>query len=207
MTERIIAISPAEQYFSMTWQLGTRCNYDCMYCDSQWHDNFSGMLDIETMKQIWHNVVTKTQYLALPYKLSFTGGEPTVNRDFLPFVSWLRSNFNQQLFQVLVTTNGSASLNYYQRMLELVNNISFSVHSEHINEQDFFNTIVHLHNQRGRDRFVHVNIMDEYWNRDRIEIYVDLLNKHSISYSVNTIDYRHQTRSYPIMKGNLNFDI
>lgn len=207
MTERIIAITPADQYFSFTWQLGTRCNYDCMYCDASWHDNHSNMLDLSSMQQIWQNVWNKTSHLNLPYKLSFTGGEVTVNKDFLPFITWLRHNTAWKIFQILATTNGSASVTYYQRMFEVVDNISFSMHSEHINEQDFFSKIIKLHQFIDKQRFLHVNIMNEWWNKDRIKLYADILASNGISYSVNEINYAHQTRTIPIMKGNLNLEI
>jgi hypothetical protein len=45
----------------------------------------------------------------LQYKIAFTGGEVTANKDFLPFLEWLRDNYNKYLSQLLITTNGSAT--------------------------------------------------------------------------------------------------
>ena len=59
---------------------------------------------------------------------------------------------------------------------------------------------------RPRKSF-HVNIMNEYWNRDRIELYRKWLDNHEISYSVNEINYQHKTREYPIMKGKSNLAV
>jgi hypothetical protein len=58
------------------------------------------------------------------------------------------------------------------------------------------------------EKSVHVNIMDEYWNRDRIVSYQAWLQQRGISHSINTIDYTQQTRSIPLLPGikNLNND-
>ena len=78
----------------------------------------------------------KTKHLELPYKISFTGGEVTANRNFLPLVQFIREHYTIQ--QIVVTTNGSASTNYYLRLAELVEAISFSTHSEFWDEDKFF---------------------------------------------------------------------
>ena len=58
-----------------------------------------------------------------------------------------------------------------------------------------------------KEKFIHVEIMDEFWNQDRIPAYVEILKHHHISYNINQIGYETQTRSYPIMKGKQNLDI
>jgi organic radical activating enzyme len=207
MENKIIQVTPTEEYFSVNWQLGIRCNYDCMYCSPQWHDNSSKHHSLETMQQAWQRVYEKTQYLNLPYKISFVGGELTTNKYFLPFVTWLRENYNNRLFKLMVTTNGSATFKYYGKMFEAIDNIAFSVHTEHINEKKFFDMIIQLKQTIGSSRFIQVAIMDEFWNRDRIPLYKELLDRHGISYTINRIDYNYQTRTIPIMQGHLNLEV
>lgn len=207
MSDRIIKIKPTEEYFSVDWQISIRCNYDCMYCSPEWHNNSSPHHTLETMQTVWKNIFSKTEHLNLPYKISFTGGELTTNKDFLPFVIWLRENYNQKLFKVMLTTNGSASYRYYYEMFKNIDNISFSVHSEHIDENKFFNKVTRLHQSIPKDKFIQVAIMNEFWNQDRIPNYIRLLEENNVSYTVNQIDYTFQTRTIPIMKGKLNFEI
>jgi molybdenum cofactor biosynthesis enzyme MoaA len=204
---KIISIKPTEEYFSLNWQIDIRCNYDCMYCSPKWHDNSSRVKSMEELQNVWLNVFDKTKNLNLPYKISFTGGELTANKNFLPFVTWLKNNYSKYLFKVLVTTNGSASTGYYQKMFEAVDNISFSLHSEHIDEQKFFNKLIQLRKKLLPNNFIHVDIMNEFWNQARIPHYIQLLESNNISYSVNEIDYNYQTRAIPIMRGNLNLEI
>jgi hypothetical protein len=54
---------------------------------------------------------------------------------------------------------------------------------------------------------VHVNIMNEHWNQDRIELYKKCLNQHNISYTVNQIDYTTATRTYTLDQGVKNLAI
>lgn len=204
---RIIEVRPTEEYFSINWQLAIRCNYDCMYCAPIWHNDHGRHHDLDTMKQAWKNIFDKTQHQGLKYKISFTGGELTTNKDFLPFVSWMRKNYNDRLFKLMVTTNGSATYKYYLNMYKCIDNITFSVHSEHVNESKFFDMVIQLKNNIGADKFLQVAVMDEFWNQDRIPTYIKLLEQHQISYNVNKIDYSYQTRQVPIFKGKLNLEI
>lgn len=204
---KITSVKPAERYFSITWKITVKCNFDCMYCPHEWHDNHGSNHDLGSLQRAWRSILSKTQKLDLRYKICFTGGEVTTNRHFLPFVIWLRENFDDNIFSLVLTTNGSASIKYYQRLYEYIDNISFSLHSEHVNEQQFFDKILALSKNTRPDRFLHVNIMDEFWNQDRILIYQRLLDAHGISHSVNQINLDLKTRSYPIMKGALNLDV
>jgi uncharacterized radical SAM superfamily Fe-S cluster-containing enzyme len=178
-----------------------------MYCPTSLHDNHSKHVSLDLLKQRWQSIFNKTAHRNLPYKISFTGGEVTVNKSFLPLVRWMRENYQQNIAKILVTSNGSASVNYYTKLYELIDNLSLSFHSEHADEQKFFDLAITLHRNLTSDKHLHVNIMNEVWNQDRINIYQQLLNKHNISNAVNNINYLMQTRPIPIMKGNTNLDI
>ena len=206
-SQKIISIRPSDPIFSVNWNLSRRCNYDCMYCPSRLHDNHSPHLSLNQLQKYWIDIERKTSHSGLKYKISFSGGEPTGNRDFLPFLSWLKQNYGHQIDKILLTTNGSATYRYYQKLFDLVDNVSFSTHSEHINEQKFFDTVIRLRQSITPPKFIHVNIMDEFWNRDRFPHYQKLLTDNDISYNVNEIDYSWQIRNYPIIKGKRNLAI
>ena len=139
----VISVTPVEDVFSITWNISLRCNYDCMYCPSELHDSTSRPHDLETMQQAWENIHKQSSTQGLKYKISFTGGEPTSSRAFMPFLEWLRNTAPCEL-QILLTTNGSATYKYYRQLYNSVDNISFSIHSEHINELKFFDMIINL---------------------------------------------------------------
>jgi MoaA/NifB/PqqE/SkfB family radical SAM enzyme len=207
MLDPIVQVTPVPEYFSLTWMLGSRCNYDCMYCPTELHDSTSRPHDLETMQQAWRNIYNKTQHKNLPYKISFTGGEVTANKNFLPLVEWLRTTY-PDIAMILLTTNGSASQRYYEKLAEVVNSISFSTHSEYIDEQRFFDTVLAVDQLMIRPaKSVHVNIMDEHWNKDRIKLYQAWLTKHNISHSVNQINYTKATRTYILNQGVKNLAV
>ena len=205
MTE-IIKVVPSNPSIGLTWMIGSRCNYDCMYCSPEFHDTTSKHPDLEKLKTVWQNIYAKTRHQALPYKLSFTGGEVTANKSFLPLIEYLKTgNFGVE--QIFITTNGSASINYYTKLAKLVNGISFSTHSEFIDEQEFFNKARALNKLMVRPvRSFHVNIMNEFWNQDRIELYKQWLDHYGISHSINQIDYSKQTRNFQTLKGVYNLE-
>lgn len=203
----IVKVVPTEQYFSLTWKITNRCNYDCMYCPTMWHDQNSESQTLENLQAAWKSLIAKTSVLGLRYKIAFSGGEVTTNKNFLPFVTWLRSNHADRIHSILLTTNGSASTSYYTKLFKAVDNVSFSLHSEHVNEQKFFDTVLSLKQTIGPDKFLHVNIMDEFWNQERISLYTKLLKDNQVSHSVNKINYELQTRTIPIFKGTLDLNV
>ena len=172
-----------------------------MYCPAELHDMTSRPHDLETMQTAWKNIYAKTKHNNLPYKISFTGGEVTANKNFLPLVEWLRSEYHD-IAMILMTTNGTASENYYRKLSNFVDSISFSTHSEFIHEQEFFNKVEAINNIMPRpDKSVHVNIMDEHWNQSRIELYKPWLTARGISHSVNAIDYSQRVRENFLTEG------
>ena len=203
---KIIKVEPIPEYYSIGWMLGSRCNYDCMYCPEEWHDMTSQPHDLDTMKTVWQNIYDKSKDKNLPYKIGFTGGEVTANKNFLPLIRWLRETFDD-VKMILLTTNGSASKNYYLKLANYVESITFSTHSEFMNEKDFFSKVDAINQVMIRPaKSFHVNIMDEYWNQDRIKIYQDWLSQRNISHSTNVINYSHQTRKVIFTKGKQNLE-
>jgi hypothetical protein len=109
---------------------------------------------------------------------------------------------------ILLTTNGSASQQYYKKLSSVVDSISFSTHSEYMDEQRFFDTVLAVDQLMIRPaKSVHVNIMNEHWNQDRIDVYQHWLTKHNIRYTVNEIDYAKATRTYILDQGVKNLAV
>jgi molybdenum cofactor biosynthesis enzyme MoaA len=186
---KIIRVEPTVPVVSMSWMIGSRCNYSCSYCPDDLHDDHSPHPELEKLKLVWQNFHAKTQHIGLPYKISFTGGEVTANKSFLPLIEFLRQN-NYNIQQLIVSTNGSASTAYYLRLANLVNAISFSTHSEFWDEHKFFDTVIAVNKVMVRpEKSCHVNIMDEPWDRQNFARYQALLDQHRISYSINKINF------------------
>ena len=200
---KIIRVEPVENNITLNWMIGARCNYDCMYCPSWFHNTDIPDHSLEEFKTVWSNFYSVTHERNLPYKVLFTGGEVTANKNFLPLIEFLRTQ--PVNMQIMVNTNGSASKRYYQQLGLLVDSITFSTHSEFFDETQFFEKVLLLNQLMTRpEKSVHVNIMDEYWNKDRNELYKQFLEKNQVSYSLNTINYNVKIRDFPLNKGKLN---
>lgn len=206
MGAHVVRVTPIDKYFTITWRLSKRCNNDCMYCPAMWHDDVSKHHTLDELQMYWRDIVAKTKHLGLRYKIAFTGGEATNSKYFVPFVEWLGNEYASEIAQILLTTNGSAPTHHYEKLFKYINNISFSVHSEGIDEQKFFDTIRSLKQSIHSKNHLHVNIMNEFWNVDRIEMYKKLLSDIGVSYSISNVNYDLKTRDYPVFKGRLNLE-
>ena len=205
MTNKIIKIEPVPRVFNITWNLGLRCNFDCMYCPEYLHNLTAVDKTVDELKNLWLSVIDKTQHKKMQYKIAFTGGEVTVNKNFLPFVQWLDQNWSNYISDVGVTTNGSASKHYYETLINIgiIKFISFSVHSEFFNEKKFFEVVISIHSMAKKlNKSIHVNIMNEYWNTENIKRYCDFLAKNNINHSVNEIHYEAKIRDHVLLNKN-----
>ena len=176
-----------------------------MYCPEEFHNNKTRQKTLEELKKIWHDIVQKTENTYNEYQISFTGGEITTNKNFILFIEWIKTQ--TQLTYLYVTSNGSADINYYKTLLTYINGLSLSIHSEHINEKKFFEKAIALHKicfMTKKDFYV--NVMNEFWNQERIPKYEKILSKYHIPFSINEIDYTTKTRENPIIKGKLNLE-
>ena len=176
-----------------------------MYCPPERHQTESDMLPLEKLQEYWIKLYEKTKHLNKPYKISFTGGEVTINKDFIPFLDWLRYNYGDKIAQMGVTTNGSASVTYYLKLFEYINFISFSTHTEHINEEKFFAS-ANACNQYARkhpNKSFMINIMEEFWATEKIKEYKKRCEEYDIDCSISKIEYSYKTRDIPIFKNGI----
>ena len=201
----IVKVEPTESVFTINWFLDLYCNFDCMYCPSYFHSKDKTHKTFDQLVKFWLDILSKTSKKNLKYKISFTGGEVTTNKNFLPFLQWLDTNYGDIIQSMGFTTNGSAPLRYYIKAIKIpsISYISFSTHSEFFNENKFFNTIVLLHKDVIElNKSMHVNIMNEYWNNNEILVYSKYLKNKNIPFSINEIDYSVKIRDFYIENKN-----
>ena len=158
--------------YQVLWDIGRRCNYDCEYCWPSVHNTDGPHIDYKTLRRtlgaIIYWIVNKPGTIKENLKTTkffFSGGEPTLNPDFLKICHWLQSE--KQL--VSVSTNGTNTEEYYTNLAQVVNNFLFSIHFgsmekfKIINEKKLLKNIkkvltVHrLHSLR--DKWVELKIM------------------------------------------------
>ena len=77
-----------EQHKHFNWYITKRCNYECSYCSDMLHDKTSKLPTLEELKTAANNIFEN-----IPPELcffDFTGGEPCLIKDFVPFLQWLK---------------------------------------------------------------------------------------------------------------------
>jgi MoaA/NifB/PqqE/SkfB family radical SAM enzyme len=172
-----------------------------MYCGDIRHEYNQGqMLSLEEMQSYWTQVYNKTKHLGKRYKLVISGGEPTINKNLLPMLEWLRSNYTNQIMQIGLCTNGSASQSHYLKLFQYLDWISFSIHTEYLDEQLFFskanacNFYANTHNKSFM-----IKIVPEPWAKNSINKFVETCKVNKINFDlIERLDLTRQTRDYPI---------
>ena len=174
---KITSSWPHQDSIKVEWNLGKRCNYDCSYCPSSIHDNFSPHTDIAILEK----TVDKLCELGKPIRLSLTGGEPCVH----PHIEDLLEYFKRKgIYWVNLTTNGTRTAKWYLENEMYFNHLVFSLHFEH-SWGVVKNTINQFYDQTERDFFV--NIMAHHECMDDVRKVVEEFRSKGIKYAVRRI--------------------
>ena len=130
-----------ENHIRINWVMSKRCNYDCSYCPSYVHDNFSPHLSFERFKTGFDNIVSQTKGKDLSFR--FTGGEPTINPEYMKMVR----HVNSFGYKVHTNTNGTANAS---KLRELINagGIRLSIHQEFTNHDKIIDKIEEIYREK-----------------------------------------------------------
>lgn len=117
---------------NIIWDLGPRCNFDCVYCDPITHDNHSEHATFDELKQTTFFI---KEYLDLVlsyrkkknYNVSLTGGEPTYNPHFDKIIPYLHEKFGKHFN---ITTNGSFNNDVRNVMKDHMTKLTISYHCD-----------------------------------------------------------------------------
>lgn len=130
--------------FQVTWDLGRRCNYDCSYCPAHRHDNWSPHASLDELKKsvdfLFEYLDTYMQHRSFKEaNISFTGGEPTVNPNFIKFVQYLKQQYDLKYKDkwncvFSLTSNGAMSSKMAQSIIDNLFWITVSYHAESSNK-------------------------------------------------------------------------
>ena len=186
----IVEIFSKTPLMSVMWVIGSRCNFACSYCPDVWHDKTSPHKTLDELQQAWRKLMKSLEKVEKQILLTVLGGEPTMNPNLIPFLQWIRKDFNPFNVIISVITNGTATVEYYQTLIEYAD-IAFSTHSEFMNEAKFFATVNQTQQHANTNNLsyqTHVLIMNEEWNQENIENYVKYLIKQKLSHSIIPIE-------------------
>lgn len=194
--------------FQVTWDLGRRCNYDCSYCPAHRHDNFSPHASLEELKSntdfLFEYIDTYMTYRKSKIaNVNFTGGEPTVNPNFIPFISYLREKYFKEYrhkwkVDFALTTNGAMSKTMAQHVMKNMSYATVSYHAESNNKlkQQVKDRIVQFYEEGPDNDFqISVNVMFHAAYFDECKELCDFLHKKGIQYIPRVIGEEPNTAS------------
>jgi len=174
---KITSAWPHQDQIKIEWNLGKRCNYDCTYCPSSIHDNFSPHTDINILER----TVDKLCELGKPLRISLTGGEPCVHPDIEDFLEYLRM---KDIFWVNLTTNGTRGSRWYLQNEMFFNHLVFSLHFEH-DWKRIVQVINEFYDSTERDFFV--NVMAHHDHMDSVRKVVKEFKEKGIKFAIRRL--------------------
>lgn len=181
--------------FQVTWDTGRRCNYDCSYCPVHRHDNFSSHATLEELKSntdfLFEYIDTYMKYRKFKHtSISFTGGEPTVNPNFIPFLQYLKKEYKEKYADkwsagFALTTNGAMSEKMARAVMQNTGHATVSYHAESDQKlkEQVRKRIMQFHTEGSKYEFtVSVNVMFHAAYFDECKELCDFLHENGVKY-------------------------
>lgn len=136
--------------FNVSWILGRFCNYNCSYC---WPYAHSKQLDHRPL-EVYKNTITEIKRQARAngfnsFHFSFSGGEPTAYKRFLPLIGHYANNDRAKYQSIHMTTNCSPGMKWWKVWLTATESlvrrsITASYHHEFADEKTFGDKLLML---------------------------------------------------------------
>jgi molybdenum cofactor biosynthesis enzyme MoaA len=200
-------VKPTNDNFKITWFLEKACNYDCSYCGDDRHftmDKKTEFKSLVTLKNHWMTLYDQLNTSTKKTDIHFSGGEVTLNKDFIPFLKWLRRNFDC-IDVIGLASNGSAGITYYSELIKYLTHLTFSTHTEYFNEDKFFNTVTHIH--KLNNNILYIQLMNEEFNpNNRVNVYREYLTKIGVPFTVMDINFPNIPIETHVNKNIKEFD-
>jgi organic radical activating enzyme len=113
------------------WEIGRRCNYDCSYCWPWIHNKTDPHKSLEVLLNATEKVIQK---FAKGSEVNFiiSGGEPTLNPDFLSWVQYIST-----MGHYLSMHSNATRLPKYYRELIHYGDLNLSAHFESLDPEKF----------------------------------------------------------------------
>ena len=158
------------QYFIVDWMLHNRCTYNCSYCPPLNKNGIDSWLNLSTLDKFCDTLENYVLKLNPQYKIQvlFTGGEPTVWKDFGNLITTLSSRG----WILSVNSNGSRSKDWWIRYADKFSQIILSYHSEFVNDEDFIDKLKICENSTWTSVNLMINSDLQYFQKT-----IDIANK------------------------------
>lgn len=162
-----------QRVFQIAWESTLKCNLDCSYC-SDGHDNSieHPSLD-ECLKTVdfivdYVNIYMKTKSKECKFaNLNIQGGESIFHPHIVDILAYAKNKKHQCLdwtFNISLTTNAVAGLNTWKQLVQYVDFLTVSYHSESLPKQQEMirQNVLHL-KELNKNFFVAVLMHPKHW--------------------------------------------
>ena len=122
------------------WLLGNSCNYHCSYCHPMFHMGDKPFPSDELVLEVCQDLIAHYDELGRDIVFEYIGGEPTL-LESLPYVG---ERLHNHPIDMVLKTNGSASMEWWQRARRYLSKVVISVHREHCDLKHIYKVIEYL---------------------------------------------------------------
>ena len=128
------------------WEIGRRCNYDCRYCWPWIHNKTDPHKPLDVLISATTKVIEK---FAKGSQVNFiiSGGEPTLNPDFLEWVQYISAMGHH----LSMHSNGTRLPAYYRELIHY-GDLNLSAHFETLDETKFANVVAAVTDEKVKNR-------------------------------------------------------
>lgn len=214
---KLIQILPRNNNLVIDWILSNVCNFKCSYCSPDSNGGDLVWPDIENCRIAVDQITKQSTH---DYRIyTILGGEPTVWKNFTKLTEIIKSRDDKSVVNIL--TNGSRTINWWNRTKPYIDKVSISFHHEFADVNhiiDVVNTI-QTDCQTNIQMLMDVNQFDKCVRlfetlRDATNIPIQLKKlqvtfggKEWMKYSIDQLDtikqLHRQTASRPSSKRNI----
>lgn len=124
------------------WLLNNVCNYNCSYCHEIFRIGDRSKITDEILLDVCKEITYHYDELGRDVVFEFIGGEPTLHEK-LPDLGKRLSNFPTS---IILKTNGSASLDWWQKARPILGGVVISVHKEFADLNHIYKVVEFLQN-------------------------------------------------------------
>lgn len=193
--KKVINIQALSDMVTVDWVLGTTCTYSCSYCPSVLHTGTHAWLSYDHFCRVVDHLRNHYQR---PIQFLLSGGETTVDKTIGQKLEYLKQNDDR----VVITSNGSRTANWWDRILDNVDEVILSCHPEFVDIDRFVQLARHCNTVTNVS--INMAMLPEIW--DKCFEYACILAKKSNGYSIVTkplrVNFGHEL--YPYTKEQLD---
>ena len=114
------------KYVYVDWDITSRCNFSCYYCNPEAHDGKYNFPSLDIAKNFVDKVNEQYSGIKEFAVYNIFGGEPTIWRELPAFSEYIKSINSKNILQLL--TNGNRTLKWWKRNAPYIDKIIVSVH-------------------------------------------------------------------------------